>query len=180
MTCGPLCSITWEWNLRARIRMGRSKKIKWNFGDVFAIPLLNGKFAIGQVLDLIMTNVIRCALFDEVIDDTKGVDLDVICNSTKLISLIASSREQLDYGVWEIIGNKKILIPKSKFPYEKLRDKGWVGATFHDAALVEDFLNAFHALSPWDDWHDPNYLDEYLIDKSKKPPNLILSKKGKI
>jgi hypothetical protein len=35
-----------------------------------------------------------------------------------------------------------------------------VGSTIYDAAIAEDFMNAFYALQPWDDWHNPDYLDE--------------------
>jgi hypothetical protein len=39
--------------------------------------------------------------------------------------------------------------------------------------LAEDFLNAFYGLTAWDDWFDPNYLDEFLFDITKKPKKLI-------
>jgi hypothetical protein len=45
-----------------------------------------------------------------------------------------------------------------------------------NAALAEDFLNAFYALIPWDNYYIPEYLDKYLIDISKKPKNIILIK----
>jgi hypothetical protein len=53
----------------------------------------------------------------------------------------------------------------------------WAGERFSDAALVEDFVNAFYALRPWDNWYDPNYLDKFLINTSKKPSNLVFIKK---
>jgi hypothetical protein len=152
------------------------RKIKWNFGDVFIVPLLNNKYAVGQVLDLMMANIVRCAFYDELVDNISNIDISKVCDSNKLISLVATSREQLDYDVWKIIGNKEVLIPKSRFPNEECRSKGWVGAIIHDAALAEDFLNAFYALAPWDDWYNPNYLDEFLVDISKKPKNLIYVK----
>lgn len=152
------------------------KKKEWSFGDVFLVPLKNGKYGLGQVLDLQMPNIVRIALFDEVINSLEEFDINQSCSISNLISLVSSSREQLDYGVWTLVGNSPIEVSKNNFPNEEFRRKNWIGAKHYDAALVEDFLNSFHALLPWDDWFNPNYLDEFLIDLSKKPTNLIYKK----
>lgn len=157
--------------------MAKKKNIKWENNDVFAIPLENGAFTICQVLDLQMVNIVRIAVYDEKILNVNAVKLDNFCNSEDLISLIACSREQLDYGVWKILGNKEQSIPISKFPNEQYRTNGWVGAKHYDAAIIEDFVNAFYALIPWDDWGNPLYLDSLLVDKGKKPQNLLFIKK---
>jgi len=156
--------------------MAKEKKIEWKFGDVFLIPLKNEKYATGQILDLQMPNIVRVALYDEIVEDTTKFNLQQCCNLNNLISLIASSREQIDYNVWKIVGNKLVSIPKKDFPNEEFRKKSWVGAKHYDAALIEDFMNSFYALLPWDDWFDPNYLDQFLISIDKKPKNLIYKK----
>ena len=89
-----------------------------------------------------------------------------------VISCIAVSREQIDYGVWRILGYTDIICDKNMFKNEGFASNGYVGAKVYDAALAEDFLSAFHAIIPWDDWFDPNYLDALLISKQKKPNNL--------
>jgi len=38
---------------------------------------------------------------------------------------------------------------------------------------VENFLNAFHGLAPWDRYKDPNYFDEMLISEAIKPQVLV-------
>jgi hypothetical protein len=154
----------------------RKKRVEIKSGDVFVIPLSNGKFAVGQVLDMGMTNTARIALFDEVIETTFEPDTKSLCETGKLISLIQVTREQLDYGVWKIITNKEVLIPLEKYPNEVFRERNWIGATIHDAAIAEDFVHAFFTLAPWDDWFDPNYLDKFLVDQSKKPKVLIFIK----
>lgn len=156
--------------------MAKNKKKEWSFGDVFLVPLKNGKYGTGQVLDLQMPNIVRVALFDEVINSLEEFNLEQSCSIPNLISLVASSREQLDYDVWKLMGNKCIEVPKKNFPNEEFRRKNWIGARHYDAALLEDFLNSFYALLPWDDWFNPNYLDEFLVDISKKPTNLIYNK----
>jgi hypothetical protein len=159
--------------------MIKKKKKEWNSGDVFLVPLKNGKYAIGQILDLQMPNIVRVALFDEIVTSLDVFKLSECCSVSNLISLVASSREQLDYDVWKLMGTKQIDISKKSFPNEEFRKKKWVGATHYDAAILEDFLNSFYALLPWDDWFNPNYLDNFLIDVSKKPTNLIYKKAPK-
>ena len=155
--------------------MTKKIKIDWKFGDVFLVPLKKNLLGVGQVLDLQMPNIVRCALYNETVNDKEEFNLEASCSSANLISLVASSREQLDFGTWKIIGNKDIKIRKKDFPNEKFRGS-WIGAKHYDATLLEDFLKAYHKIIPWDDWFNPNYLDEFLIDLSKKPKELILIK----
>lgn len=150
------------------------KKINWQNGDVFFVKLKDGTYTIGQILDLQMKNVVRCAFFDERIINQQ--EANVSCNVKNLISILATTREQLDFGIWKILGNKKIEILIDQYPNEQFRNNDWIGAKVYDAAVVEEFLDAFYALIPWDDWADPNYLDKLLLDKTKKPNKLIFIK----
>lgn len=152
------------------------RKIKWANGDVFAVPLCDGSFAIGQVLDLMMVNQVRVALYSEIFPSLESISFSCICQPEHLISLVASSREQLDYNVWKILSNKPVAVSIENYPNEQYRSKGWVGAIHYDAALLEDFLEAFHLLRPWDDWFNPNYFDSFLVSIDKRPENLILTK----
>lgn len=145
-------------------------------GDVFAVQLSNGNFSIGQILDFRWKNCVRCALFDEVLSNIQLKNVNELCKNEDLISLIECTIEQLYYDVWKIVGNKQILIPQEKYPNEQYKNNKWIGSKTYDAALIEDFLNAYNALQPWDDWADPNYFDKFLVIMSKKPDNLILIK----
>jgi len=44
------------------------------------------------------------------------------------------------------------------------------------SAIVNEFLNAYYALQPWDDWKDPHYLDSLLVSPDKKPTKLLYKK----
>ena len=123
-----------------------------------------------------MVNTLRIALYDEVINDLKNVDLTCLINDVNLISLIEVTREQLDYGVWTILGNKQTIIPIEKFANEEFRNNKWINSITHDAALAEDFVNSYYGFLPWDDWYKPDYLDEYLVNADKKPNNLLYKK----
>lgn len=154
-----------------------AKKIKWTDGDVFAIPLMDNSFSIGQVLDSQMENVVRIALYDEKINSLENINLLSLCKEPNLISLLASTREQLDYGFWKIIGNKEVTVSKIDFPNQQYRIANWIGAVIYDAVVLEDFLNSFYSFLPWDDWFNTDFLDEFLIDVSKKPKTLLFKKK---
>jgi hypothetical protein len=154
----------------------RKKKINWQINDVFAIPLLNGKYSVGYILDQRMVNTVRIALYDEVVVNLADIDVSILVNTDNLISLIEVTREQLDYNVWKIVGHKKTDIPVERYPNEQFRANKWINSIVYDAALAEDFVNAFNALIPWDDWYDPNFLDEFLVSTSKKPKKIIYKK----
>lgn len=159
----------------------KRKKTAWSIGDVFAISLNNGKYALGHVLSQRLPNTIRIALYDEVIDSLEGNDINTLCREADLISLIEVTKEQIDFGVWKVIGNKPTIIPVIRHANEQYRNAdpylNGVGSGIYDAAIAEDFVNAFYALLPWDDWYKPDVLDELLINASKKPTNLIYKKK---
>lgn len=154
----------------------KGKKVTWQPNDVFAVPLLNGNYAIGHILDQRLMNAVRIALYDETIKDLDNIELKGLINNDDLISLIEVTREQLDYGVWKTIGNKQTNIPIEKYANEQFRTNKWINSIVRDAAIAEDFLNAYHGFLPWDKYYDPNYFDKILISPSKKPRHLIYKK----
>ena len=155
------------------------KKIKWGIHQLFLVPQRDGKYSTGVILDSRYPNVAACAFFDERVTSPEGILISDYANEKNLISLVEVTVEQLSYGAWPVIGESSFRVARSRIPNEEYRSKNWIGAITYDAALVEDFLNAFYKLSPWDDWYDPNFLDEFLISPDKKPKDLIYIKKEK-
>ena len=147
--------------------MTRKKRITWPFGAIFAVPLPDGSYALGQVIAPMMTNVVYCALTDYRSPELPASPPPLTADN--VISRVALTREQLDFGAWPIVGIANPLVTKPEFANERFARSGYVGARLHDAALAADFLAAFHALVPWDDWHDPKYLDTWLIGPHRKP-----------
>lgn len=84
-----------------------------------------------------------------------------------------TTRDLLDSGEWKILATHPVEVPRSKFPFETLRRKGFIGATVTGSGNINEFANAFCALVPWDDWADPSYLDRLLLSPELKPKNLI-------
>lgn len=156
--------------------MARTKQ-KWRVGDVFAIQQNDGLWTLGQALDLMMPNIVSCAFYDIRVGSPEPIGNLALLPGEKLVAVRSVSREQLDYHVWRVVGHLEPQLPRKMWPNEKYRKRDWVGAEMSDAALAEDFLNAYYGLRPWDEMYDPNYYEKtFLISPEKKPRNLIYKK----
>lgn len=147
-------------------------KQRWQQGDVFTVPLLDGTFGVGQVLGMMMENILLVALAAR--REPAGSPT-LPLGRADVMSTLATWRDPLDTGRWKVVGSQGILFPQKEWPNEQFRERNWVGAKHYNTALVEGFLNAFHALAPWDAWHDPQYLDKLLLAPELKPSHLFLT-----
>jgi hypothetical protein len=147
----------------------------WKAGDVFLVETKDHLKVVGQILadEREEMGCPSCAFFDIRVKDEFGVkDLSEL-PIDRAFSILFVTPEALKYGDWKVVGRLPVSIPRSRFPYEHLRKKGWVGASMYGSVLVEDFLNAYYALSPWDACHDPAEYDGYLLSPDKKPTQLM-------
>jgi hypothetical protein len=150
--------------------MARKRKVTWEFGVVFAVPLPDGTFGVGQAIAAMMANVSYCAFTRLRVGEIGGGVPSLL--STDVVSRVPVTREQLDYAAWPILGVAPLCCAKSDFAAEDYANRGYVGATIYDAALAEDFLAAFHAFAAWDDWHQPDYLNRWLVSPNAKSQTL--------
>jgi len=151
-------------------------KQHWKPGDVFIVEQRDGVCSVGQVLDIMMKNVVSCAFFDVRVSCT-AVAGPFELGSDRLIAALSVSREQLDFAKWIIVDAQNILLDRSAWPNENCRDQEWVGSIVYDAAIAEELLDAYNGLVPWDDWHDPEYLDKLLADPDRKPKHIFYRKR---
>jgi len=151
--------------------MKKSKQVQsWKAGDCFAIPLLDGRSLLCQVLtaEPSVLNSVSCALFDQKLD----ADTEKVPDVERLFSTVMTTRDLLDSGRWRVVGTKEVEVPKSQFPFESSRASGFIGAKVIGSQNIEEFANAFCGLSFWDDWADRHYLDRLLISPDVKPASL--------
>lgn len=150
-------------------------KQPWQPGDCFLIPLKDGTFLVAQILNAepSVLNSVSCALFDQRSDGLSVTKPD----TAKVFSTVMTTRDLLDSGDWKIAATHPVEVPRSKWPFETLRGRGFVGAKVVGSRNIAEFANAFCALAPWDDWADPAYLDRLLLSPELKPEHLIFSKK---
>jgi hypothetical protein len=137
-------------------------------GDLFAVPLQDGRYAFGQVVASIDLGCLSCVFFRATSIDANAAD-----ETDEPIAFLFVTKELLSSGRWQIVRNAKIHVRRSLNKNERFRRWGWVGATVTGSANVEALLNAFNGLKPWDNWKDPKYLDSLLLDPRRKPPNLV-------
>ena len=120
---------------------------------------------------MMMPNVVYCAFTSARIGALPSTA--PVLSSDQVVSRVAVTREQLDHGAWHILGQGAPVADKADFSNEAHAGRRYVGAKIYDAALAEEFLAAFHALTPWDDFHDPQYLDAWLTRPECKPLRLL-------
>lgn len=152
--------------------MGKRKQA-WSIGDVLMIPQKDGGYAPAQILDHVMKNVVGIALYERrVSKETKYPNLSAL----HPVSVLLTTRDLLDEGMWEVVGKQRIAVPADKRPYERFRESDWVGSKTYGSGIVRVFLDACFGLAPWDDWKDPNYLDALLLDPTTRPAAVVYKK----
>ena len=91
----------------------------------------------------------------------------------ELISVAFVMRDGLDSGSWKVVGRSNLTDVSGIVDLEARRKIGFIGTSIIDFGIVEDFLNACLGFTPWDCYARPDYFDDLVIDKSRKPPDLI-------
>lgn len=155
--------------------MPKGRKHKWQVGDVFTIRQKDGNYTICQILDQPMPNIVSLVATDirvAALEDCQAFDI----TPDHALSYVATDKWPLVDGEWQIVGHQEVVIPQGLWPNEKHRASEWVGSRHYDAGLLEDFLDSYYGLAPWDIWYDPNFLDEFLSHPSRKPKKLWLTK----
>ena len=159
--------------------MKKHKTQQWKAGDLFTIRLIDGSYVIGQILDdTAIPNSVSCVFFDlRVATDAPETPIEI--DQEDVIAVAAVVASHLDQGAWHVFGNRRVALVRDDWPNESTRKSGWVGSKVRTGAIIEDFLNAYYALAPWDQYHDPHYMDKMLFSPSKKPPKLMYKRAEK-
>jgi hypothetical protein len=144
-------------------------------GDVFLVPQLDGLYTVGQVLDRMLPHVASCAFYD-LRADQNSAPFDEELPENNLVASLSVTSEALEHGRWRVVGRQSVLLDRRVWPNESCRGSGWVGAMIFDSEVAEDLLNAYFCLKPWDDWHDPLFLDSLLVSPLKKPHTLLFKR----
>lgn len=152
------------------------RRQKWNAGDLFLIGLKDGTCIVGQVIarERQALNSVGIALFNMRINRDTEIDDVAALTSDRLVAVLLATHDLLGNGTWRVIGNRPVRVPVKMIPYERFRSKDWIGADITGSGIINEFVNAYFGLVPWDDWHDPNYLDGLLLSLDKKSSDVML------
>ena len=157
--------------------MGK-KRQRWEVGDLFCVPTMDAKQALGQVIgqEPDVLNSVAVALFDQQYVAVADVPIGSPPAPDRVYSVLFTTPDLLDSGAWTVVGKAHVQLGRGVYPYEHLRGNGFVGAKVIGSGIVTKFVNAFYGLTPWDDWYDPSYLDQLLISPEKRPSNRLILK----
>jgi hypothetical protein len=129
--------------------MKRKNKIKVKIGDVFEIPLPNGKYAYGRVYD-----DAGVGIYNEVSDVAKTPPI----GSRNFMFNVGLYEDILKFGEWEIIGKDLFVEGESTFPppeYVKDAISGEL-SIYHMGELkkaTEEECKGLEEASVWDSHH---------------------------
>jgi hypothetical protein len=165
--CGPTVS-----HIEGKAVVKVKRKQQWSIEDYFTVKLVDGSYGVGQIMDLPLPNAVSCAFFNIRIGMPHPPKWAFL-TAEDIVGVATVIPSHLDRGIWHLFGRGPVLLPRDQWPNEATRSKHWVGSIVYTGAIVEDFLNAYYALTPWDKYLDPNFLDELLISPLKKPTNLM-------
>jgi hypothetical protein len=157
----------------------KKKKCEWSVGDVFYIPLSDKDVVLGQIVgrEADVLNSVTVALFDVKCTPEDATAALPFIAASRAFAVLFTTRDLLDMGEWPVHGHKPVSIPKAQLPYEHLRHDTFIGAKVIGSGIVNEFVNAFYGLTPWDDWKDPTYLDGLLLSPAKKPRSRLVYKR---
>lgn len=145
-----------------------TKQQQCGIGSVFGVEQGDRKYCLGQVLDMMLPNVVSCVFYDlRFRHGFKPPAFDLPFD--KIISAMATTPEKLDSGKWKVLGMNRLQLDRQFWPNEQYRDLEWVGAKTYGSRIVEKFLEAYFGVIPWDSYADPNYFDKLLFFEHRKP-----------
>jgi hypothetical protein len=154
-------------------RFKRPARVQWQVGDVFAAPLVDGSFAIGQVLwEMTFAKGFQgrsptVALFEHRSTSLTAVDLDDALTARTLAILHVQS-DGLDTGRWRVLGRRPVVDDPRSGPCTS-RDglrTSWDG--------LQILANAWYGLTPWNAFYKDGYLDDFLMPGVKRPAKVML------
>lgn len=148
------------------------KNARFRRGDVFIVPLVgsDGAAGLGQVVELAEDALgsVLCAYYGSIFLPGDAPDASAL-TSDDVISVQFTTADQLRAGKWPIVGVGLAPDPNAFMDFQGLKERGYIGADIIGSAIVVKFLSAFHGRVPWDCYYRPDYFDDLLLTKGRRP-----------
>jgi hypothetical protein len=151
--------------------MAHRNRVKWEHGDLFAVPLADGSFGVVQAVDHWMP---EGGVYAAVTDQRQATlpSVAALAPSARVIALIQVVDNAFDRGWFPRIGPAAALARRADFPNERFARSGYVEAKSYTAGIVVAFLSAWHGLGPWTPYNDPEFFDKLLVDGIERPSHV--------
>lgn len=147
--------------------------ITFDQADFFAIPLLDGGHALGQVVEVkdCPPDAAFCALSLRRV--TPGATQAPL-RLDDITAIVFVGTAHLTDGTWPLLGFDTLPHTDGLVSFRQTR-RAWQMADdpatlMASPALIEAFVNACHGLLPWDYFPDPQIFDRILARKGTRPP----------
>jgi len=141
-----------------------SRNIRPKVGDVFAIRLRDGTIGVGHVVAYEGRRS-ACALFAKRAHEYMGLLSELDMSLAQPLTILTITDARLRRGDWPIFSHRIIDYSNHAIPSD---GRG----TSHTSDIIEDFLEAYHGLTPWDGMYEPDYFQKKLIPGVPVPPTV--------
>jgi hypothetical protein len=117
--------------------------------DYFLIPLLDGQFGVGQILELADTKEGAPFCGISARRASAGSPVDPL-QLNEIVAFVRVSPSALVTGTWPLAGFDQIPRFRDVFDFEGARALGFADTPVRDPAVIEAFVSAWHGLYAWD------------------------------
>lgn len=136
--------------------------------DIFLIPLIDGGFGVGQVVEIDATPRGSVLVMLTLLQSAPDWPPSPIHDS-EAISLIIVADTALRNGTWQTVGFEMLPKLERVFPLKSSIVDKFHGITVHEPAIIEAFVNACHGLYPWNGFPEANFFNNLLVYPNKTP-----------
>ena len=144
--------------------MGK-RLLKPEVGNVFAVPLPDGRGSIGQVIAVLNdAGAVACALFPVSVEMGQSVP-----ELPQPILVQVITPDLLARGYWPVLETREVRVPSSLFHWEDYREAGWVGLKIIGSGIIREFVAAYYGFAPWNMMADPEFFTKLLIEGAERP-----------
>lgn len=138
-----------------------SRRVHIGEGDVFLVPLVPGRFGVGQVVEVIEDLGVACVFFDELLDSAD-------CSQASLSDPVAFAitfTHEMKRGLWKLCPARQVPDRSTPWPHEHRRARHWVGLSIMEGGLVADYLAVrLGVLPPKPYQREPGYEERFALN----------------
>lgn len=148
----------------------KTKKSNFQIGDVYAIPLIDGSWTLGQICFLLEVEgyySISMAFFNYKFISIESLNeqidtLDLSCPFTAF----TITGETIKKKIWILIAHKMVHYVNFCVEYKKKNSWGWIDGIEREMNWI---LEMYFGIYPWDAFADKKYMDKLLLPMHEKP-----------
>lgn len=141
----------------------RRRRVKVKEGQLVAVPLVDGTFALGHVARHYYRQATVAHFAHRAESPAKLLDGAQEAMKGQPVAVLAVTHDEIYEGYWPVIG---CVVPA--YPESILDTKG----TSYTASVSRGLMNAWYGLEPWDGMADPRCHEKMLLPNTHVPPTV--------